>query len=141
MFSGISLRQVLEFSLGPISLSLTNTDWSIYKSVGSKLLKFLDTETVVDCIPFNTTVIYDGMRVIRKLPKGFSKFGTISEFVLERITRCQSREVIFVTDQYFERSIKGGERDKRASTKKIRVTAGKQGQTTAKQFKTSFSWS
>ena len=118
MFSGISLRQVLEFSLGPISLSLTNTDGSIYKSVGSKLLKFLDTETVFDCIPFNTTVIYDGTRVIRKLPKGFSKFGTISEFVLERIARCRSREVIFVTDQYFERSIKGGEEIKEQALRK-----------------------
>ena len=46
------------------------------------------------------------------LPLWFSfyTFGTITEFVLERI-RWQSRELILVIDQYFEISIKGGERD------------------------------
>ena len=62
-------------------------------------------------------------------------FGTISEFALERITKCQSREVIFVTDQYFEMSIKGRERDKKASTGKIQVSASRQDQAAPKQFK------
>ena len=52
------------------------------------------------------------MCVIRQLPKGLPTFGTISEFALEKLTRSESREVIFVTDQYFEMSIKGEERDK-----------------------------
>ena len=42
--SGISLKQVLEASLGPISWSLTNTDGSIYKSVKSKLLQSLEKD-------------------------------------------------------------------------------------------------
>lgn len=113
MFLGISLRQVPQYSLGPISWYLANTDGSIYKSIKSKLLQSLGTEIpVADCIPFNSTVIYDGMCVIRQLPKGLPTFGTISEFALEKLTRSESREVIFVTDQYFEMSIKGEERDK-----------------------------
>ena len=115
---------------------VTGADSSIYKSVKSKLLQSLETDIpVADCIPFNSKVIYDGMCVIRQLPKGLSNFGTISEFVLERTTKCQSREVIFVTDQYFETSIKGGGRHKRASTGQIRVTARRQDQTAPKQFK------
>ena len=55
--------------------------------------------------------------------------------MLEIITRCQSREVIFVTEQYFERSIKGGERDKRASSVQIRITARRAAH---KQFKNIF---
>ena len=62
-------------------------------------------------------------------------FGTISEFALERITKCQSREVILVTDHYFEMSIKGRERDKKASTGKIQVSASRQDQAAPKQFK------
>ena len=54
---------------------------------------------------------------------------------MERIRRCQSREVLFVTDQYFEMSIKGGERDKRASTGQIGITASRQDQAPSKQFK------
>ena len=65
----------------------------------------------------------------------FYTFGTISEFVLKVIARCQSTEVIFVTDQYFEMSIKGGERDERAKTKQIRITASRQDQIAPKQFK------
>ena len=55
--------------------------------------------------------------------------------MLEKITKCQSREVIFVTDQYFEMSIKGGERDKRLSTGKIQTAASRQDHTAPKQFK------
>ena len=43
--------------------------------------------------------------------------------------------MIFVTDQYFEMFIKGGERDERAKTKQIRITASRQDQIAPKQFK------
>ena len=55
--------------------------------------------------------------------------------MLEKITKYQSGEIIFVTDQYFEMSIKGRGRDKRASTGQIRTTASRQDQTTPKIFK------
>ena len=62
------------------------------------------------------------MCIIQQLPSGLDTFGIISEFVLNRITRTNASEIFFVTDQYFETSIKGGEREKRASTGKIRKT-------------------
>ena len=42
---------------------------------------------------------------------------------------------MFITDQYFETSIKGGERERRASTGQIRITAGRCDQPAPKQFK------
>ena len=55
--------------------------------------------------------------------------------MLDRITKDQSGKVIFIIDQYFEMFIKGGGRDKRASTGEIRLTAGRQDQAAPKKFK------
>ena len=55
--------------------------------------------------------------------------------MVERITRCQSREVFFVTNQCFEISIKGGKTDKRASSGQMQITTSRQDQTAPKQFK------
>ena len=41
----------------------------------------------------------------------FYTFGTTSEYVMEKKTRCQSRKVVFFTNQYFEMPIKEGEGD------------------------------
>ena len=58
--------------------------------------------------------------LIQQLPKGLDTFGT--EFILKRITSNNARKMMFVTDQYFEASIKGGESERRAATGQIRVT-------------------
>ena len=63
------------------------------------------------------------MCIVQQLPSGLDTFGTISEFLLKRITRNHESEIFFVTNQYFETSIKGGERERRASTGQIRITA------------------
>ena len=87
-----------------ISWLLANAD------VKAKLLKSLEkTIPTLDELPFDNTLIYDGMCIIQQLPSGLDTFGTISEFVLKRITRNNASEIFFVTDQYFETSIKGGE--------------------------------
>ena len=44
----------------------------------------------------------------------------------KKITRNNGKEVMFVTDQYFEASIKGGERERSATTGQIRVTPNRQ---------------
>ena len=126
----------MKFSLGPVSWSLANTDGSIYKSVKSKLLQSLekDIPSLAE-VPTNSTLIYDGMCVIQQLPSGLDTFGTISDFVLGRITRNNASDVMFITDQYFETSIKGGERERRASTGQIRITASRCDQPAPKQFK------
>ena len=126
----------MKFSLGPVSWSLANTDGSIYKSVKSKLLQSLekDIPSLAE-VPTNSTLIYDGMCVIQQLPSSLDTFGTISDFVLRRITRNNASDVMFITDQYFETSIKGRERERRAITGQIRITASRCDQPAPKQFK------
>ena len=96
------MKQVLEFSLGPISWSLANSDGSIYKSLGKEI-------PTMEEVPAKSSFIFDGLCVIQQLPKELDTFGSISEFILKRITSNNAKEVMFVTDQYFEASIKGGE--------------------------------
>ena len=136
LFLGISLKDVLKFSLGPISWSLANTDGSIYKSVKSKLLQAVEKEIPsLEEIPSNSTMIYDGMCVIQQLPNQLNTFGVVSDFVLRRITSNSAKEVMFIADQYLETSIKGGERERRATTGQIRITATRCDQPAPKQFK------
>ena len=121
------MKQVLEFSLGPISWSLANTDGSIYKSVKSKLIQSLEKDIpIMEKVSANNSLIFDGLCVIQQLLKGLDTFGTISEFILKRIISNNAKEVMFVSDQYFEASIKGGERERRAATSQIRVTPNRQ---------------
>lgn len=64
------MTQVLQFSLGPLSRLLANTGVSIYKFVKFKLLESVEAGIpIVGCIPFNSTVVYDGTFVIQQLPE------------------------------------------------------------------------
>ena len=69
MLSGKTLRPsalYLEFSLGPISWSLANTDGSIYKSVKSKLLQSSEKDIpTMEEVPANSSLIFDGLCVIQ----------------------------------------------------------------------------
>ena len=126
----------MKFSLGPVSWSLANTDGTIYKSVKSKLLQCIEKEIpLLAEAPADSTLIFDGMCVIQQLPSGLETFGTISEFVLKRITANQANEVMFITDQYFETSIKGGERERRVKAGRLRITASRPEQSAPKQFR------
>ena len=49
--------------------------------------------------------------------------------------KSNASNVMFITDQYFETSIKGGERERRASTGQIQITASRCDQPAPKQFK------
>ena len=69
----------------------------------SKLLQSLEKDILtLEEVPANSSLIFDGLCVIQQLPKGLDTFGTISEFIFKRITSNIAKEVMFVTDQYFE---------------------------------------
>lgn len=132
----ISLRDLLKFSLGPIAWSLATPAGTIYKSVKSKLLTSLEPRiNHVDTIPPNSARIYDGMCILQQLPSGFETFGEVSEYVLKRITSNDAKNIFFVTDQYWDQSIKNCERNRRAATGSIRVTASRPDQKLPKQMK------
>lgn len=89
------------------------------KTVKSKLLDTLEhavDDPTVDALPSNCVRVFDGMVIIQRLDSlHLSTFGEISEYVLRRITFHSSKMVYFVTDQYYDDSLKGCERKRRAS--------------------------
>ena len=133
---GISIKELLKYSLGPIAWSLATPQGNIFKSVKSKLLKALEEKiTFVDHVPQESARVYDGMCIVQQVPTGFEVFGQLSDYILKRITSNPSTNIFFTTDQYWDASIKSCERSRRANSGLIRITASRRDQKLPKQFK------
>ena len=72
-------------------------------------------------IPNQSARACDRMCLIQQSPTGLGTFGQLSDYILKRITSNPSKLIFFITGQYWEISIKGGEQDKRSKggTKRI----------------------
>ena len=73
----INLREVLQYSLGPVAWALANGVGTIHKTVISKLLNILEPkmETVQLPVPVDGgAVIFDGKCLIQQLPPGLNTF-------------------------------------------------------------------
>lgn len=133
---GISLSDVLKFSLGPVAWSLANVDGTIFKTVKSRLFDEIEkdlkhtTESVSSGI-----YIYDRMCLIQQLQQPLNTFGDVSDTILRRITSNNVSRIFFVTDQYLDGSIKSCERDNRAKVGSIRISAQRRNQKVPKQLK------
>ena len=116
---GISLKEVLSYSLSPIPCSLALPDGGLVKTVKSKLLGAIEKSviTIPNEVPPNCAMVYDGMVLLQQLENiQLTTFGDVSEFLLKRILQIPSSRVYFVTDQYKNDSIKGYERSRREAT-------------------------
>ncbi|CAB4001853.1 Hypothetical predicted protein [Paramuricea clavata] len=135
----ITLKEVLAYSLGPIPWSLATLDGNVSKTVKSKLLDAIENtvdDPTVDALPNNCVRVFDGMVIIQQLGSlCLATFGEISEYVLKRITSHSSKVIYFVTDQYYDDSLKGCERKRRASAGSIRIQLTRRDQKPPKQFK------
>ncbi|CAB4012350.1 Hypothetical predicted protein [Paramuricea clavata] len=135
----ISLSDVFAFSLGPIPWSLATLDGSLTKTVKSKLLNAIENDVddaTVSALPDECVRVYDGMIIIQQLPSVcLATFGDISEYVLKRITSHSSKVIYMATDHYYDCSLKGSERKRRASAGNIRVQINRRDQKPPKQFK------
>ena len=130
------MKELLQFSLGPIAWSLATPDGNIYKSVKSKLLTALEEKIdLMDNMPPKAAQIYNRVVILQQLSNGLETFGEVSEFVLKRITANVSEHIFFITDQYWNHSIKSCERNRRATTDSIRITASRPDQKIPKQLK------
>ena len=97
---GISIKELLKYSLGPVACSLATPQGNIFKSVKSKLLKALEQKiTSVDHVPQESARVYDGMCIVQQVPTGFEVFGQLSDYILKRITSSPSTNIFFTTDQ------------------------------------------
>lgn len=135
----VSLKEVLTYSLGPIPWSLATGDGGFVKSVKSNLLDTIEKDVddaMVDALPVDCVRVFDGMVIIQQLASmSLETFGEMSEYVLKRITSHPGKIVYFVTDQYFDDSLKGSERQRRAASGSIRVQLSRRDQKRPKQFK------
>ena len=95
---GISIKELLKHSLGPIAWSLATPQGNIFKSVKSKLLKALEEKiTFVDHVPQESARVYDEMCIVQQVPTGFEVFGQLSDYILKRITSNPSTNIFFTT--------------------------------------------
>ena len=93
--------------------SLANTN----KSALMDLLEAKGGDCLINKIPANGAILFDGMAVIQALQSRPSTFGELAETILQYLFKLalQCERVDFVIDQYPEMSIKNVERSRRAA--------------------------
>ena len=98
------------------------------------LIKFADAMVyalLVDCVR-----VFDGMVIIQQLGSmSFETLGKMSEHVLKCMTSHPGKTIYFVTGQYLDDSLKGGEWQQRATAGSIRIQLSRRDQKQPKQFK------
>lgn len=117
----IDVREILSYSLGTVSYPLASTDGSLAKTDKSALMDLLETkggDCLVDKVPSDGAILFDGMAVIQAIRSRPSTFGELAETILQYIVKLARQHkcsrIDFVTDQYPEISIKNLERSRRA---------------------------
>ena len=103
---GINMRDILKFELSVFPLSLATSEGNLNKTVKSKLFQTLQDkiERRHERLATNPN-IFDGMVLLQKTPT-LQTFGDLSAYLLQKLIEGQSRVAYFVTDQYFQQSIK-----------------------------------
>ncbi|XP_049332864.1 uncharacterized protein LOC111197609 isoform X2 [Astyanax mexicanus] len=115
------LREILSYSLGIVSYPLASSDGSLAKTNKSALLDLLETkggDCLVEKVPANGAILFDGMAVIqaiRSVPSTFGELGeTILQYMIKLALKHKCTRIDFVIDRYPEICIKNLERSHRA---------------------------
>ena len=125
----VSIKELLQFSLGPTAWSLPTPEGNVFKSVKSKLHDALEEMvSLVDCVPQNRAGVFDRMCIVQQMPSGLEIFGCVWDFILTRISNNPSSNIFFITNQWWDASIKSCDRNRRAISGSIRVTASRRDQ-------------
>ena len=93
-------------------------------------IPFSDLQSLADAVQ-----IFDAMVIMQQIPASVNTFGDISDYILNQVMKYPVPKIFFVTDQYNGQSVKSFEREKRAITGVIRVTASRRDQPRPKQSK------
>ena len=124
----VKLRKVLSFELSAVPFSLAHTDGDVRKTTKSVLLQILEKDISVEpqlTLPSVPTVyIVDTMALVQMLKfPGASTFGEMAAkyFVVTRYFRQGCHRVDVVFDQYWQLSIKAGERKKHGEANALEV--------------------
>ena len=115
------LREILSYSLGTVSYPLASMDGSLAKTNKSALMDLLESkcgDCLVDKIPANRAILFNGMAVIEALQSRPSTFGELAETILHYLVKLglqfKCERVDLMIDQYPEMSIKNVEQSHRA---------------------------
>ena len=121
----INLKEVLSYELSSVPFALAHQDGGIHKTTKSVLAKMLENQVEVlprlsPASPLETVHILDGMAIVQMTKSaGASTFGELASKYYTAITaplaQRSCKEVHMVFDQYWETSIKGGERSRTGS--------------------------
>ncbi|XP_061915901.1 uncharacterized protein LOC133658193 [Entelurus aequoreus] len=117
----VDLRQILSYSLGTVSYPLASTDGSLAKTDKSALMNILenkDKDCLVQQVPSDGAILFDGMAVIQAMHSKPATFGELADnlpqYVVKIALQHKCTRIDFVIDQYPEISIKNLERSRRA---------------------------
>ncbi|XP_061913285.1 uncharacterized protein LOC133656293 isoform X2 [Entelurus aequoreus] len=117
----VDLRQILSYSLGTVSYPLASTDGSLAKTDKSALMNILenkDKDCLVQQVPSDGAILFDGMAVIQAMHSKPATFGELADNLLQYVVKIalqhKCTRIDFVIDQYPEISIKNLERSRRA---------------------------
>lgn len=118
----INLKEVLCYKLSPVSFSLAHQDGSLRKTTKSALAAVIEAKVNVcpqlQPFPRDTINLIDGMALVQVMKSaGSSTFGKLASKYFKAITTtlANCKEVHIVFDQYWDASIKAGERTRRGS--------------------------
>jgi len=115
----IDLREILCYSLSPVSLPLATADGSLAKTTKSALLDAMESsnDDFISTVPYDGALIIDGMGLLHSMRHAVSSFGELADAVLTRLIQLMKKlkcnRVDFVTDTYPAISMKNAERTRR----------------------------
>ena len=109
----IDLKMTMSYQLGPVPWTLATADGSPVKSDKAKLLHNLEgtTEASEKPVKEDTVYICDGNALLQAMTAIPDTFEEVAERVFTLLPKTQ--RVDFVTDSYYEHSIKAFERRRR----------------------------
>lgn len=122
----VDMKDTLSYSLGTVSFPLASSDGTLAKTNKAALVQVIEpkdtAQIITTTVPQNGTLVIDGMALIQGLRKTEipATFDELAILLLKKVEQLASRfhcqRVDFVTDRYFDHSIKGMERDRRLAS-------------------------
>ena len=123
----IDIRELLQYSLGPLPWSLATAEGFPRKTNKATLATSLQMDVqLADGLPQNSATIIDGMSLVQKLSVGGGQtsFGMVASSLLTKVLHegCQSNRIDVVFDTYREKSIKNAERTMRGEVAGVQLS-------------------
>jgi len=124
----IEMREILSYSLRTVSYPLASADGLLAKTSKSALMDLLENkggDCLVDQVPVNGAILFDGMAVIQAMRSRPGTFGELAETILQNILQLalqhKCKRIDFVTDQYPLISIKNQSRRADAGSQHMQI--------------------